>query len=333
MVMSPVKRLIFAVLLLLAVTAVGTAGFVIIENLSIADAVYMTLATISTLGMKAHALPDFSLTGQIWIVVLIVIGVGSAMIALSMVVSLVVEGQVRSILGRRKVSIKIAGLSNHIIVCGYGLMGQSVCDHLKKQNVAIVVIDHDDHKTALAEQHDLLYILGDASDEATLRSAGIERAKGLISVADSDAANVFITLVARDLNEKLLIVTRAEKYENESRLLRAGADKAICPQVIGANRLANTMTRPGVVEFIEFAAQGIELEAEQYHIEPQNKLVGKTLAEANLPKTTGLLVIAVKRDNGETFFNPSADTTLEANDQIVITGQVGSLAKLAAIYQ
>lgn len=273
--------MIVALLMLMAVTAVGTAGFVIIERLSPTDALYMTLATISTLGMKSHALPDFSLTGQIWVMILIVIGIGTAMVALSTVVSLVVEGQMRSILGKRKVNLKIASLHNHIIVCGYGNMGQLVCEHLKQHQVQVVVIDHDDHKTATAEDHGLLYVLGDA--------------------------------------------------RNESRLIRAGANKAICPQLIGANRLANSITRPGVVEFIEFATQGIELEADQYHIEPNNKLIGQTLMEANLPKKTGLLVIAIKRQSGKTLFNPSAETAFMADDEIIVTGQSGSLAKLDEI--
>ncbi|MCK4628785.1 MAG: TrkA family potassium uptake protein [Sedimentisphaerales bacterium] len=327
-------RLFLALALLVVVAIVGTLGFIIMEKLPLLEAFYLTLATISTLGMRVGpaASTELHYPGQILVMFLIVVGIASAMIALTSIVSIVVEGHMRSILGRRKVSMKIASLNNHIIVCGYGRMGQSICESLRQRRVELVVIDQDSENTALAEQNGLLYILGDAANETILRDAGIERARGLVAVLDSDASNVFATLVARDLNPKISIAARAEKIESISRLIRAGANNAICPQVIGATRLANVLTRPGVVEFIDFAAEGLELEAEQYLLEDSNKLVGQTLRQANLPRQIGVLVIALKRKDGQTTFNPDPDTILEAGDSMIITGRTGSMAKLEQLY-
>jgi voltage-gated potassium channel len=211
-------------------------------------------------------------------------------------------------------------------------MGSSACSNLQHRKEHVVVIDQADRKTAQAEQDGFLYVLGDASDETILRSAGIERARGLITVLDTDAANVFVSLIARDLNPKIHIVARAEKAESESRLIRAGANKAICPHEIGATRLANILTRPGVVDFIDFAAQGLDLEAEQFRIQPESKLVGQSLSQANLPRTTGALIIALKRSDGTTVFNPHADTILRVDDVMFVTGQRGSMEKLQQQY-
>lgn len=325
---TPTDKLLLAVALVLAVISVGTVGFVIIEKWSFLDALYMTLATISTLGMKTISIPDISRGGEIWIMVLIVVGIVSAMIALSTIAAMVVEGQVRGILGRRKVNIKIASLNNHFIICGYGRMGRSVCSYLRQYGTAVVVIDMDSQNTAQAEQDGFLYVLGDANEESALRSAGIERARGLITVLPTDAENVFITLIARDLNKNLLIAARAERIDSEPRLLRAGANKAICPQVIGARRLANILTRPGVVDFMDFATEGLNFEAEQYCIGPESKLAGQSLRQVNLPRRVGLLVVALKKKDGQTIFNPDPDAVLQAEDTMFVIGQTGSMARL-----
>lgn len=229
-------------------------------------------------------------------------------------------------------NVKIASLSRQIIVCGYGRMGQQVCNYLKTRGVQVVVIDNDDQRTVKADQDGFLYVLGEASEETVLRDAGIDRARGLVAVLPTDADNVFVALTARGLNEKLFIAARAERVESETQLLRAGANKAICPQVIGAQRLANILTRPGVVDFIDFASEGLDLEAEQYRILAGSKLVGQTLREANLPRQAGVLIIAIKRAKGQTIFNPGPETVIEPEDVMVVTGQVGSMARLAQLY-
>ena len=328
---SPVQRLLLALLVLAVVVVLGTIGF-ILQGRPWLDSLYMTLATISTLGMQAADSKPVTTGGQIWIMVLIVVGVGTAMVALSMLAGMVVEGQLRGILGRRQVNTKIASLRDHVIICGGGRMGSALCADLRARRMPLVVIDNDTDATASAGTNGFLYILGDASEEKVLRNAGIDRARALVAVLPNDADNVFVTLLARDLNKDVFIAARLERSEGEARLLRAGADKAICPQEIGATRLANIITRPAVVEFIDFAAHGLDLEAEQYLLEEGNELVGKTLREANLPATVGILVIALKHQDGQTIFNPGAEIVLAAEDTLIITGETGSLAKLEKQY-
>ncbi len=325
------RKLAMALAVLSAVVAVGTLGFCLIGGRSFVVGLYLTLITVSTLGMRGSASP---LTGaeQIWVMVLIVVGIGSAMVALTLVVGAVVEGHMRSILGRRKVNMKIASLNDHTVVCGYGKMGRLVCSHLRLRQTPVVIIDQNPDATLAAERDGFLYVLGDATDETILRDAGIARAKALVTLLETDASNVFVTLVARDLNSKIFIAARAEIHESESRLMRAGADKAICPQVIGATRLANVLTRPSVVDFIDFASEGLDLEAEQFAIEEGSKLVGQTLRQANLPREIGVLVIALKRANGKTMFNPDPDVVLDVGDTMVLTGKLGSMAELSKRY-
>lgn len=325
------RRLTFAVALFFAVVGVGTVGFVLLEKRSAWDSLYMTLVTVSTLGM-AEGVGEVTVAGQFWIMVLIVVGIAGAMVALTVIVSLIVEGQVRSILGRRKVSMKIASLSGHYIVCGYGRVGRSLCADLAARKASVVVVDQDSESTTGAEANGLLYVLGNASEEAVLRDAGVEQAAGLVTALPTDADNVFVTLVARELNPKLFIAARGETLRSERRLSRAGANKTICPPLIGARRLANVLTRPGVVDFVDFATEGIDLEAEQYHLEAGNKLVGQSLRQANLPRQIGVLVVALRHGGGATEFNPDADTVLAVGDTLLVIGRTGSMAKLAQEY-
>ncbi|MBN1436410.1 MAG: potassium channel protein [Sedimentisphaerales bacterium] len=325
-------RLLLALALLLIVVTVGTCGFVWLEGRSFLDALYMTLVTISTLGMTAQDTAPVTQAGQIWIMLLIVVGIVSAMVALSLMVSTIVEGQVRRILGRRQVNRKIQSLHNHIIVCGYGGKGTAVCDNLKRRNAPIVIIDSDDTRTAQAEVDGLLYVLGNATQEATLMAAGVQKAQALVANLANDGDNVLVTLVARELSQDIFIAATVAKTESEPHLRRAGADSVICPELISAKRLANILTRPGVVDFIDFAAEGLQLEAEQYRIKADNKLVGQSLKEANLPRSAGILIIALRRADGETIFNPSADTVFQPDDTMIITGRIGSMAKLEQNY-
>ena len=319
-------------MLLVLVVVVGTLGFALLGERSFIDSLYFSLITVSTLGMAPPGAEPLSELEKIWVIVMITGGIATAMISLTIITSAVVEGQIRGVFGRRKVDRKIASLQDHIIVCGYGRMGSSVCENLKVHNVQVVVIDMDSDHTSEAERDGLLYVLGDATEEGVLKSAGIENARGLICVLGNDASNVFATLVARDLNNKLTIVARSDRPESQTRLLRAGANRAICPYDISGSRLANIMTRPGVVDFIDFAAHGIDLEADQYTVREGDGLEGCSLREANLPREMGILVIAVTREDGTNMFNPHPDTILRVGDTIIMTGQAGSVSKFEQRY-
>ena len=326
------NNLVAALLMLVAVVVIGTVGFAILGQRSFLDSLYFSLITVSTLGMSPPGEGPLTVAEKIWIICMITGGIAIAMVALTVITSAVVEGQIRGVLGRRKLDKKIATLQGHIIVCGYGKMGASVCENLKLHRASIVVIDNDNEKTSEAEQDGYLYVLGDATEETILKVAGIERARGIICVLENDASNVFATLVARELNPKITIVARSDKTESQARLMRAGADRAICPYEISGARLANIMTRPGVVDFIDFAAHGIDLEADQYTVRDGDDLQGKTLREVNLPRDIGVLVIAVSREDGTQMFNPHPDTIMRSGDTIFMTGQSGSISKFEKRY-
>ncbi len=326
------NNLVMAFMMLAAVVAVGTVGFSVIGHRSFIDSLYYSLITVSTLGMSLPGAEAPGPAEKVWIMLMITGGIAIAMVALAIITSAVVEGQIRGVLGRRKLDKKISTLQNHIIVCGYGRMGSSVCENLKLHRANVVVIDNNSEKTSEAEQAGFLYVLGDATEETILKTAGIERARGLICVLENDAANVFATLVARDINSGITIVARSDKQESQGRLMRAGANRAICPYEISGARLANIMTRPGVVDFIDFAAHGIDLEADQYTVRPNDDLEGKSLRESNLPRDLGVLVIAVSREDGTQMFNPHPDTILRGGDTIFMTGQPGSISKFEKRY-
>ena len=324
---SSLNNIMVAFLLLIVVVVVGTMGFALLGNRGFIDSLYFSLITVSTLGMAPSGAEPFSEMEKVWVIIMITVGIAIAMVSLTIITSAVVEGQIRGVFGRRKVDKKIASLQDHIIVCGYGRMGSSVCDNLSLHKVQIVVIEQDSEHTFEAEQAGLLYVLGDATDENVLKSAGIEHARGVICVLGNDASNVFATLVARDLNNKVTIVARSDRPESQTRLIRAGANRAICPYDISGSRLANIMTRPGLVDFIDFAAHGIDLEADQYIVREGDGLEGSSLREANLPRELGILVIAVTRGDGTNMFNPHPDTIMRVGDTIIMTGQAGSISK------
>lgn len=329
---NPLNSLVTALIMLLAVVVIGTIGFAATGHRGFIDSLYFSLITVSTLGLSPPGDAPLTTADKVWIMVMITVGIAIAMVAVTIITSAVVEGQIRGILGRRKLDKKIATLEGHIIVCGYGKMGSSVCENLKLHKVNIVVIDNDSEKTSEAEHNGYLYVLGDATEETILKVAGIERARGIICVLENDASNVFATLVARELNQKITIVARSDKTESQARLMRAGADRAICPYEISGARLANIMTRPGVVDFIDFAAHGIDLEADQYTVREKDDLQGRSLREANLPRDIGVLVIAVSRQDGTQMFNPHPDTVLKTGDTIFMTGQPGSISKFEKRY-
>jgi len=303
--------------------AVASAGYMVIPpRHSALDALYMTVITIATVGYGHVHEP--SAAGKVWNTVVIVGGLTISAITLSLIASMVIEGQVRRILGRRQLERKIAGLGGHVIVCGLGRMGAAVARQLREAGRAVVGVDSDPEKTTAAEEAGLLYILGDATDESTLTAAGVERAETLISCLASDADNVFVALTAHGLRGDLKIIARAQDEKAQDKLLRAGATRVVCPHVIGAGRLADIVLRPAIVDFVEVARRGVELELDELELSEQSRLVGRTLQELELPRRIGVHVVAVRRAGGQTVYHPRAPFRLEAGDVLILVGKRGA---------
>lgn len=263
---------------------------------------------------------------MLWTIFVVIGGLLSGATVMSVVVAMIVEGRIRRVFGRRQLQRRIAGLNNHVIVCGFGRMGSLVASELTKENRSIVVIDDDPDRTEVAGATSLLYILGDAQDEDTLKAAGIDRAQVVVASLPTDAENVFITLTARGMNPKVRIIARAQDANSEYKLLRAGANRVICPYTLGAKKMANVVLRPAVVDFSEAAGQGVEIEMDQIALPSKSKLIGKTLQELGLPKRVGVQVVAIQRSTGETMYQPAPDSVLAAGDVLVVVGRGGSVA-------
>ena len=307
---------------LLGFALISSVGYYVMEpGYSWGDSVYMTFITISTVGYaEVHPLTAF---GRVWTIFVVAGGLVSGTIVLSLLVAMVVEGQVRSILGRRQLNRKIEGLSGHVILCGYGTTGSMVAHGLGAAGREVVVIDNDPERTAAAERDGMLYVFGDAQDEAILEAAGIRRAQYLVSALPTDGENVFVTLSARQLRSDLHVIVRAQLPRSETKLYKAGANRVVCPQTIGALRMADVILRPAVVDFVEMAHRGVDLEMEQLQLAEDCELVGRTLRELALPSRVGAQVVAIRRISGEAVYHPTSEYKLAAGDTLVLVGQRG----------
>jgi voltage-gated potassium channel len=324
--MNARTRLITALLLVLAVFLVGTVGYVLFEGAKLSDAIYMTAITLSTVGYGETVQLDG--LGRMWTILVIVFGIGAVGVAFGMVTAMIVSGDIGRMMGSRKLQAQIDQLDQHVIVCGFGRMGSILADDLQHQSIPIVVIENDQVRTRVAEERKMLYVLGDASEEAALRDAGIARARALVTVLPHDSDNVFTTLTARALRSDLYIVARCEQPTSENKLLRAGANRVISPQTIGASRIAAVLTRPNVVDFVDMANRGVDLEMDEFSVVSTSPVAGKTLRQAELRQYAAIMVIAIKHHDGQTVFSPGPDEVLNAGDTLITIGPAGSSSKL-----
>ncbi|HBG92951.1 MAG TPA: potassium channel protein [Nitrospiraceae bacterium] len=295
----------------------------LIEGWGCLDSLYMTVITIASVGYKE--IHDLSANGRIFTIILIISGVGSVTYALTTIAKIVVEGEIQEVFGRKRLEKKIKELKGHYIVCGYGRMGRIICRELKEKDIKFVVIEKRPDTFESAEE--TLVLKGDATKDENLKEAGIEKAKGLISVLPTDAENLFVVLSARELNPKLFIVARAGEEGSEQKLLRAGADRVVSPYHIGGLRIAHTVLKPAVVDFIEFATKSgnIDLQMEEITVQHNSKLAGLTLDECGIGRDLGIIVVAIKKVSGDMKFNPTFRTSIEAGDTLIALGEISKL--------
>ena len=300
----------------------------LIEGWNFLDSVYMTVITLTTVGYgEVH---EVSRIGQIYTILLIFIGVAFILFVAGSVVQFMVEGRIRTILGRRSLDKKIDRLKNHYIVCGYGRIGKVLCNQLKRKPIDLVVIDKNRELIPILDDDKILYLSGDASDEAILRKAGIQRAKGLIAVLATDTDNVFLVLTARQINPDLYIIARASRDESKIKLQAAGANKVESPYEMGAVSMAQRIIRPTVTNFLNlaFAHKRKDIQMEEIPVNSSSGLINVMLKDSGIRQQFNLIIIAIKKPDGSMLFNPSYETIIEAGDTVIAVGQEGNLQKL-----
>jgi voltage-gated potassium channel len=318
-------------LMLLGLTlGAGTAGFSLLENWRPLDALYASVLVISTLGFGT--LQPTSPAGKLLTVGLIGGGVGTLYYLLGVMAQGLIENQIgpRAL---RKLKKQMQELHDHFIVVGLGRVGQEVVRELRREGEPFVVVDDDDERLAPLREEGILAHRGDASRDETLRAVGIERARGLVVCTGSDAVNVFVTLSARSLREDLIIVARAIHEDDEPKLLRAGANRAITPASLGGRRMAGLLLRPTVIELLDVlvTSGGFEMWLEEVQLGPASPVLERSLGQARLREDVGVTVLAIKRKTGELVTNPPAETVLQAGDILVALGTRDSLSRLEAL--
>jgi voltage-gated potassium channel len=322
------KRLVVSAALIVLIVSFGTIGYMGIEEWDFIDSLYMTVITLTTVGFKE--VHDLTLSGRIFTIVLLIGGVGTVFYTLGIGAKIIVEGELQEVYGRRRLEKKLKDLSDHYIVCGYGRMGKIVARELKHEKLKYAVIEKNEVILDSDEKNETLIIQGDATRDDLLKKVGIERAKCLISVLPTDAENLYVVLSARGLKPDLLIVARAGEEGSEQKLLRAGADRVVSPYHIGGLRMAHTVLKPAVVDFIEFATKSgnIDLQIEEISIQEGSQLVNHSLDECGIGRDLGIIIVAIKQKTGEMRFNPTFRTAIQVGDTLIAVGETSKLAVL-----
>jgi voltage-gated potassium channel len=315
---------------LLALLLIGSMGFVWIEGWNFLDSLYMTVTTLATVGYgEVHPL---SRLGRIYNMALILAGMGVTLYIVGSLARVVIEGDLQAILGRRKLTKHIAKLKNHYILCGFGRIGEIIARQLSARGLPLLVVESDPALLSRLESGEHYFINGDATRDDVLLEAGIERAKGLVAVVGSDASNVYIVLTARSLNPNLFIVARGEEPGSEQKLLRAGADKVESPYRMGGQKMAHTILHPTVVTFMELAMkEGVDWSMEEVAVGQASSLLGVPLKDSGIRQKLDLILVAIKRADGEMLFNPSYETQILAGDTLIALGLRKNLDALEAM--
>ncbi len=330
---SPLQRIASGGLLLFAVFGIAVVGYRCFGDYDWLQATWMVVITISTVGYSETS--TLSPTLQMLTIFVIVVGMSAAAYTFGGLVQLLLAGEIDRLIGMRRMTAEIASLKDHVIICGFGRMGQCLAAELKSHRRESVILELDPDRLREADELGYACLTGDATEETTLTSAGIERARTLVAALSGDAENVFLTLTARNLNSKLQIVARADQVSTEKKLRQAGADRVVMPTVVGSQQMARVITRPTTADLIDLVSQRefADLELDELRVSENSKLVGMSIGETNAHRDHNLLLVAVQSAAGKLTFNPKATHRLSANEVVILMGHTGDIESLRKKYE
>ena len=322
------RKLKISLFFLFATVVFGTSGYVIFEGMVPFDAFYMTLITISTVGFSE--VKPLSPVGRGITIVIIISGISLLTYTLGQVARIIVEGELRNILGRRKLEKQISALKDHYIICGYGRIGGIIVKELIAAKMELVVIEQSVDRIEELEAEHVLFLNMDATSDEALKAAGLERAKGLVTAVSSDADNVFIALSAKGMRSDIFILSRASDVKNEDKLLRAGASRVVCPYQMGGKRMAEILHKPTVVDFLDqtMIDSDLGLQMEEAIIAEGSSIAGQTIMGSRIRQEFGVVIVAIKRKSGEMVFSPGPEEIFNSGDVIVAIGKKDEIQKM-----
>jgi len=313
--------------MVLGAIGLGTLAFHLLEGWSILDSLYVTVQTVTTVGFGD--LTPRTLLGRVFSTVFMMLGVGIVLYALTSTVQTIVHSELFARYGHSR---KMSKLRDHFIICGAGRVGSHLIRSLRSFEGTFLVIESDQGRAEALMDAGVAVLLRDATLEESLIEAGVEHARGLASCLPDDADNVYVVLTARDLNPGIHIVARAAAEQAESKLIRAGANRVVAPTIIGGHRMAMALTKPAVGDFLDsITANHLELGFEQLEVDSVSSLVDRKLSETVIRSELNIVVVSIRRYNGEIIFNPSGETKIESGDMLIAIGNAESLARLNAL--
>ena len=322
------RHFVIVVLMLMALWFFGVSGYMLIEDWSLLDSIYMTAITLSTVGYEeVHPMSPY---GRIFTIVLLVWGTGTFFYAVGVIINSFFEGHLKGLLEKKRMDKAIGQLSNHYIICGFGRIGRTIAKVFQEKGIPVVVVEKMDEVLKEVKEAGFPVIQGDATKDEVLIKAGVKRAKGIICVLRSDADNVYITLTARALNPGLMIEARASDHDSERKMIQAGANHVISPYEVGARRMALAVLQPTVTEFLDLAVHsaGFDLTVEQIEIAKGSELDGVSIRDAAIRARTGCTVLAVQQPSDRMILALGPDYVFSSGEIIVALGTSRGLIKL-----
>ena len=321
------RRLIFAAVIVIMMILIGAAGFRYFEQFTWLDSIYTSTQTVTTVGYGDLA--PTTAAGRMFAILLMLTGVGTVLYALTVLAQSVVQSEIVELFDERRKKKEMKKLEGHFVVCGAGRVGRRIIRSLRDQNLPHVIIEKDESKLSDLEPEGSHFIIGDATSEANLIEAGVMNARGLATCLADDAGNVYVVLTARGLNPNLHIVARAVEEHAEPTLIRAGASRVVAPTIIGSHSMARALLRPAIADFMDsIVAETLDLVFEEIAVDSASPYAGNYIRDTNLLSELSVIVVAIRRKDGELAFQPKGDTLINEGDLLIVIGKAETVQEL-----